>query len=62
MDKLFFYLVQLSHCLMHHRVYFIVLSVTEDLQTFSISSGVDKAYLVDVCINLGEALVMAMCS
>ena len=23
---------------------------------FSISSGIDKAYLVDVCIKLGEAL------
>ena len=26
------------------------------MQAFSISSGVDKAYLVDVCIKLGEAL------
>ena len=58
----FFYLVQLSHCLMHHRVSFIVFSGTEDLQTFSISSGIGKAYLVEVCIKLGEALVIAMCS
>ena len=28
----------------------------EDLRAFSISSGVDKAYFVDVCIKLGEAL------
>ena len=52
----FFNLVQLSQCLMQHRVSFVVFSGTEDLRAFSISSGVDKVYLVDVCIKLGEAL------
>ena len=37
---------------MHHRVSFVVFSGSEDLRVFSISSGVDKAHLVDVCIKL----------
>ena len=40
---------------MHHRVSFVVFSGTEDLRAFSISSGVEDD-LVDVCINLLEAL------
>ena len=43
---------------MHHIKCLIVVffSGTEDLQAFSISSGVDKAYLVDVCIKLGGGI------
>ena len=59
MDKLFFNLVQLSHCFSNapqsvFRCYFF--SDTEDLRAFSISSGVNKVYLVDVCIKLGGGI------
>ena len=58
MGKLFFNLVQLSHCFSNapqsvFRCFFF--SGTEDLRAFSISSGVE-AYLVDVCIKLGGGI------
>ena len=60
MGKLFFNLVQLSHCFSNapqsvFRCFFFFFSGTEDSRAFSISSGVE-AYLVDVCIKLGGGI------
>ena len=57
MDKLFFNLVQLSHCFSNapHAECLLLFFFfgTEDLRAFSISSG---AYLIDVCIKLGGGI------
>ena len=62
MGKLFFNLVQSSHCfsnapqsVFHCFFFLFFFSGTEDLRAFSILSGVE-AYLVDVCIKLGGGI------